>query len=342
MRLRADQLQAHLQKGLAPVYFITGDEPLQVLEAGDAVRARARELGYSDRQVMNVDKGFDWNALAEAGASLSLFAEKRLLELRVTGKPPEAGTKALREYVERLPEDTVLLITCGKLDKKALSTKWAQAVERAGVLIQVWPVEEGQLSDWIARRMRARGMQPSREAVTLLGERVEGNLLAAAQEIDKLLLLLGPVRVELEQVAASVADSSRFNVFGLTDTALAGRADRAVRMVQGLRGEGVAPQLVCWALGREIRALASMAGAAAGGEPLEAVLARHRVWDRRKPLIKGALRRHSPARWYALVRACARAERAIKGAAVGNPWDELIQLTLGLAGVSLLPVRRPA
>jgi DNA polymerase-3 subunit delta len=338
MRLKPEQLASHFGKGLAPVYVLTGEEPLQLLEAADAIRARARQDGYVDRQVMNVDKSFDWNTVTEASNSLSLFAERRLLDLRMPGKPGDAGSKALLAYAERPPEDTVLLLECGKLDKATTGkAKWFQALDKLGVVIQVWPVEAPALPDWIQNRMRTRGMQPSRDAVTMLAERIEGNLLAAAQEIEKLLLLHGPGRIDVDNVAASVADSARFNVFGLVDSALAGKTVRVARMLSGLRGEGVAPLLISWALSREIRSLAAMAGEVAQGVGIEAVLARHRVWERRKPLLRVALKRHSRERWYALVLGCGHLERVIKGAAAGNPWDELLQLGLMLSGV--MPLR---
>lgn len=335
MRLRPEQLAGHLDKTLAPVYLISGDEPLRLQEAADGVRARARAQGYVEREVLHAERAFDWSTLAQTADSMSLFAERRIIDLRMSGKPGEAGARALTAYCGRPPEDTVLLATAGKLDKAAVRAKWIQAMERIGVIVQVWPLEARALPEWIQRRMRSRGLQPTREAVALLADRVEGNLLAAAQEIEKLVLLHGPGRVDADKVAAAVADSARFDVFGLVDSALAGQSARTARMLGGLRSEGVAPPLVCWALGREIRALAAMAWEVAAGTSAEAVFARHRVWERRKPLLRGALRRIPLAGWHALVRACDRAERVAKGAEGGNPWDELLQLGLSLSGAEL-------
>jgi len=333
MRMKPEQLPGHLAAELAAVYLLSGDEPLQLLEAADAIRGRARESGYVDRQVMNADRSFDWGALAEAAGSLSLFAERRVVDLRLAGKPPEAGARALLAWGESPPPDTLLLVTCPKLDKAVISrAKWVQQLDRIGVVIQVWPVDERMLPQWVQRRMQARGLRPSREAVAMLAERVEGNLLAAAQEIEKLVLLRGAGRIDADAVAAAVADSARFDVFGLVDSALAGKAERTVRMLGGLRAEGVAPPLVVWALTREVRALTEMAAEAAGGTPIEQVFARHKVWERRKPLLRAALKRRTAAGWYGLLRRCGRAERVAKGAAVGNPWDELLQLGLELAG----------
>jgi DNA polymerase-3 subunit delta len=337
MKLKPEQLAGHLKKGLAPVYLVGGDEPLQVEESCDAIRKQAREAGYTEREVMSVEKGFDWNQLTQSAGSMSLFGDKKILELRMpAGKPGKEGAKAFAEYLDHLPEDTLLMVICGKLDSATVKTKWVQSLEKAGVMIQVWPVDANRLPDWIAQRMRSRGLQASGEAISLLSERVEGNLLAAAQEIEKLLLLHGSGRVDVDAVAASVADSARFSLFDLVDHALAGRQERVVRMLNGLRGEGVEPILILWALTREIRSLALMSTSLSQGMAVEAVLARHRVWEKKKPLMKSALKRHSRARWYGLLRKCAQIDRIIKGAAVGKPWDELLQLGLWLAGRPLL------
>lgn len=337
MKLKPEQLAAHLKKGLAPVYLVCGDEPLQVEESCDAIRKQAREEGFTEREVLTVEKGFDWSALAQSAGSMSLFGDRKILELRMpTGKPGKEGAKAFGEYVQNLSDDTVLMVICGKLDASTMKTKWVKSLEEAGVLIQVWPIDAARLPMWIEQRMRSRGLQGSKEAISLLAERVEGNMLAAAQEIEKLLLLQGSGRVDVDAVAASVADSARFSLFDLVDHALAGRDERVVRMLNGLRGEGVDPVLILWALTREIRSLAQMSTSLSQGQGIEAVLARHRIWEKKKPLMKSALKRHSRGRWYSLLRKCAHIDRIIKGAAVGKPWDELLQLGLLVAGRPLL------
>jgi DNA polymerase-3 subunit delta len=325
-QLRADQLARQLAGGLSPVYFIHGDETLLVGECADAVRAATRERGYSDRQVLSADSGFDWNRLSAVSDSLSLFSEKRILELRLpTGKPGREGARALCDYTARLPEDTVLLVISAKLEAAARRSKWVQALDKAGVSVPVWPVEVAQLPTWIERRMRAHNMLPSRDALQLIADRVEGNLLAAAQEIEKLYLLHGPGPLDLETVGELVA-------------ALAADAVYAQRVLTGLRAEGVEPVLVLWALSREIRSLASMARAVKAGIPLAKVLTERRVWEKRKPLISGALQRIRGRQWWSLLQRCAVIDRVIKGRAPGSAWDELLQLTLRLAGVSPLPV----
>lgn len=339
MKIRPEQISGHLQKNLAPIYLLGGDEPLQIQEASDAIRAKARESGYTEREVLNADKGFDWDGLLQATQTQSLFGDKRLLELRLPGsKPGDQGGRALRAYAENPAPDTILLVICGKLESSATRTKWLQSLERAGAFIQVWPVDSGRLPQWVQQRMRSRGLQPSRDAVTLLADRVEGNLLAASQEIEKLLLLHGAGHVDEAAVAASVANSARFNIYGLVDSSLDGKPARMSRMLSGLQGEGVEPTLVLWAFSREIRALSEMAYGINHGKGVEAILAEKRVWDRRKPLIKKALKRHSLSAWHAMQQKCSYIDRVIKGLAAGMVWDEMLQLGMTLSGERFLDV----
>lgn len=333
MRQRPEQLAAHLQQSLAPIYLVCGDEPLQAMEAADAIRGAARRAGHGERQVFHVESGFDWDQLAAAADNLSLFAEQRLIELRMPdGKPGDAGSKALTAYAANPPEDTLLLISAGRLDKRQQQSKWFKALESAGVVVQVWPVEAKALPGWIGERMRARGLNPSQAAAGLLAEKVEGNLLAAAQEVEKLALLHGEGEVDEAAVAAAVSDSSRYDVFELVDTALSGDAARVVRVVDGLRDEGTEPTLVLWALGREVRALAAMAADVAGGSSPERVMGEYKVWNRRKGPVGAALKRAGPNRWRGLLQRAARADRIVKGAEWGNAWEELLQLALLMAG----------
>jgi DNA polymerase-3 subunit delta len=334
MKLYPDKLDAALKKGLLPIYFFSGDEPLQLGEAADAVRRHAREQGFTEREVMHAEKGFDWNELLASSNAMSLFAEKRVIDLRLpSGKPGKEGGAALVEYAERPPEDTVLLISSGKVDKRSQSAKWYQALDKVGGTLQVWPVEVAEMPRWLDQRLRSRGLQADKDAVRMIAERVEGNLLAAAQEVDKLVLLNGAGALSLEQVEEAVSDSARFDVFGLVDAALVGDTPRLTRMLDGLRGEGVEPILVLWALTRELRSLADMAAQIESGKGIDGVLAR--VWGKRKGPVKAGLQRHNKARWQQMLRRTARLDRVIKGAAPGNAWDELLQLGLLMAGVPL-------
>lgn len=334
MKLYPDKLAVALKKDLLPIYFFSGDEPLQLGEAADAVRHAAREQGFTEREVMHVEKGFDWNELLVASNAMSLFAEKRVIDLRLpSGKPGKDGGAALVEYAQRPPEDTILLISSGKVDKRSQSAKWYTALDKMGATLQVWPVEANEMPRWLDQRLRSRGLQPDKDAVRLIAERVEGNLLAAAQEVDKLVLLNGAGALSVEQVEAAVSDSARFDVFGLVDAALMGDTSRLTRMLDGLRGEGVEPILVLWSLTRELRSLADMAAQIENGKGLDSVLAR--VWGKRKAPVKAGLQRHNRVRWQQMLRRAARLDRVIKGATPGNAWDELLQLTLLMAGLPL-------
>ncbi|WP_126453261.1 DNA polymerase III subunit delta [Sulfuriflexus mobilis] len=342
MKLNASQLESHLQGGLAPLYFLSGDEILLVQEAADTIRAAARAQGYSEREVMHVDRSFDWAALNDASDTLSLFAERRIVELRMpTGKPGDAGRKALLHWVERPPEDTLLLIITGKLEASVPKTKWFKTLEAAGASLTIWPLEPARLPGWVGARMRERGLQPDVAAVELLSQRVEGNLLAAAQEIDKLQLLHGSGQITVEDIDEAVVDNARFDIYRLVDTALDGDAAQTQRMFNRLQDEGIEPVLLLWVLGRELRSLASMAAecAGSGGPPgdaaVEQVMTRYRVWQKRKPLIKKALQRSGPRRWQGLVLVAARIDRVIKGQLAGNVRDELLQLCLALAGMAV-------
>ena len=337
MKLTPAQLAKHLQGALAPVYVVSGDEHLLCQEAADAIRAATRQQGFSERQVFNAEASFDWGTLLQAGASLSLFADKRLLELRLpSGKPGDKGAAALLEYLARPAEDTVLLISLPKLDGSAQKTKWAKALIDGAHshFIQIWPIEATQLPQWIRQRLAQAGLAASPEAVELIAARVEGNLLAAAQEIEKLKLLASGGQVDVATVQAAVADSARFDVFGLIDAALNGEAEHGLRMLEGLRGEGVETAVILWALAREVRLLASLAQQQSQGVPLDKAFSQARppVWDKRKPLVSKALQRHNAARWNRLLLDAQRIDAQIKGQAAGDPWIALSRLTLMIAG----------
>ncbi|WP_137888508.1 DNA polymerase III subunit delta [Pseudomonas sp. 2FE] len=340
MKLNAAQLAKHLQGPLAPVYVVSGDDPLLCQEAADAIRAATRSQGFSERQVFNAEANFDWGTLLQAGASLSLFADKRLLELRLpSGKPGDKGTAALLEYLARPAEDALLLISLPKLDGSAQKTKWAKALidGQQAQFIQIWPVEVQQLPQWIRQRLAQAGLAASQAAVELIAARVEGNLLAAAQEIEKLKLLAEGGQIDANTVQAAVADSARFDVFGLIDAALNGEAAHALRTLEGLRGEGVETAVILWALARELRLLANLAQQYSQGVPLDKAFSQARppVWDKRRPLVSKALQRHSAARWARLLLDAQRIDAQIKGQAAGDPWIDLSRLTLTIAGQRL-------
>lgn len=333
MRLRAEELARHLKGTLAPCYLLSGDEPLQLGEAADAIRAAARAAGHGSRQVFEANAQFDWGSLAAEANAMSLFAEQKVIDLRIpSGKPGKEGGAALAEYAASPPPDTLLLVSLPKLDKQQQGSKWFKALEQLGVVVQVWPVKINELPRWVDRRMRAAGLEPTAEVAQLLADRAEGNLLAAQQEIDKLLLLNGPGPVDQAQFAAAVSDSARFDVFDLVDSALQGDAARSLRILAGLRAEGVAAPVVLWALAREIRALAGMAIEARRCGNVGQAMASARVWQNRQPLIRAALQRLGPNAWTSLLGRCQQIDATIKSSQGEDAWRQFEILLMNMAG----------
>ncbi|MEJ2140865.1 MAG: DNA polymerase III subunit delta [Gammaproteobacteria bacterium] len=336
MKLRVDQLAVNLENALAPVYFVSGDEPFQVDEACQQIRQQCQSKGYNERELFHVDRSFDWQQLQSAAGALSLFSQQRMIELRLpSAKPGSEGARALVEYCEHIPDDTILLIVAGKMESSQTRSKWFKSLEQIGIVIQVWPIEKNQLPQWIRQRMQVRGMQPNDGALNMLVDRVEGNLLAADQELEKLRLLYGEVIIDEQQVAAAVSDSARFDVFGLVDAALAGNAQRASRILHGLMAEGVESIVVLWALAREIRSINAMSLAIQAGQSVDSVMGQYRVWEKRKPQVRAALQRYPARRWQGLLWQAGEIDRMIKGLSAGKAWDELLQLTLKVAGTTL-------
>jgi DNA polymerase-3 subunit delta len=315
------------------VYLISGDEPLQHGEAADNIRRAARLRDFSEREVLEAGTGFDWGALGACAAALSLFAGRRLIELRLTSaKPGSEGSRALEQFCARPGRDNLLLILCPRLERAQQKTKWLQAIDRVGVVVQIWPVEAPQLPSWIDRRLRDRGLLPEPDVAHMLAQRVEGNLLAAAQEIEKLLLLHGPGPLSARELAGSVADSSRFDVFDLVDAGINGDGSRALRILAGLRAEGTAPAVTLWALAREIRQLAIMARAVEQGASPEQAMSAGKIWEKRKPLVRRGLQRLRSAEWRRLLCRCEHADRATKGRSAIDPWSIFEEITAAMAG----------
>ncbi len=328
MKLKPEAVADHLKREIAPVYLLSGDEPLLLNELADQVRGALKQHGFVERTVLTAEVGFRWSGLSAEGAALSLFAEKRIVDLRLpTGKPGREGGQALAEWCENPPEEKVLLILSAKLDGAAQRSKWFKTIERVGVTVQVWPIEPRQLPSWIMGQLRNSGVEATPEAASLIAERVEGNLLAARQEIEKLALLVeSGTAVDGQLAATLVADSARFDVFKFTDALLGGERKRALRILHGLREEGTAIQVVLWALVRDLRELAAMAmgGNPATHQPLEY----NPMWRRRAPLFMAMLNRLGKRRIVALVRQLGLIEQAGKGMHEGDPWVGLEDLVV--------------
>jgi DNA polymerase-3 subunit delta len=332
VKIPSGKLQSALKKSLSPCYLVTGDEPLLAQEALDAIRAEARKQGFGAREVHVAAGAFDWNEIAAAAGSMSLFAEKRIIELRLpTGKPGREGSATIADLTQQTGDDLLILIEAPKLDKAAASSKWVKAVEAAGVHVQVWPVDARELPVWVGARMRALGLTPDRDAVRLLADRVEGNLLAANQEIEKLRLLLGEGPVNAADVENAVADSSRFDVYKLADAAVEGQAARAIRMLGKLKAEGVEPVIVVWTLTRELRTLARVAGLVQKGMDPGSALQKTGVWRNRQGIVRSCATRHSEADFYRLLQIARRADAAAKGQMKLDPWQLTTEIVFGLA-----------
>jgi len=323
-------LKALAKGDLAPVYLLAGDEPLQLQEAGDALRARARALGYTEREVLDVEAHFDWDQLARCGASLSLFASRRLIELRLpTGKPDRDGSAAIVEWCESPAPDTVLLVSAMEWSKKHEGA-WVKAVERAGVYAWLRAPRVDELPAWIRARMRAKGFAPGEDAIALLAERAEGNLLVVAQEIDKLAAQREGGAVSAADLESLGEDNALYDVFKLTDAAFGGDAPRTLKILNGLRAEGedVVPMLG-WLLNQLDLALrlASAPDFASG------VRNEYGMWPARQQLFKGALQRagRGNAHWRRCVAECACIDRMAKGRETGDPWRAMERLLVAIA-----------
>jgi DNA polymerase III subunit delta len=333
MQLRAEQLGAALSRSLAGIYIIHGDEPLIALEAADAVRAAARGQGFTEREVFEPGRSFDWSELGHALASLSLFGGKKIVELRLaTGKPGAQGSDALVQYCERPSPEVLLLVSLPRLDRMSQSSAWFGALSRAGVVVEVWPIERSRLASWIAERLGRQRQRAPREALEFLAGRVEGNLLAAHQEVQKLALLAPEGELALETVREAVANVARYDAYSAGEALLAGDAARYVRVIDGLKSEGEAASLVLWALSEELFALGRILAGAAAGRPLEDLLRENRVWGPRQRPMKAAAARVAPAAVQRALVHAAGVDRAIKGVGPGEPWDELVKLRQTLEG----------
>jgi DNA polymerase-3 subunit delta len=333
MKLYPDKLEAHLKRTLAPVYLLHGDEPLQIMEIGDRLRMQAKDRGFDERQVIVVTEDADWSAFRESADSLSLFAERRLIELRLpTGKPGRVGAEVLKRYCEVPPEDVLLLISSAKLDRSASNSAWFKAIDKVGVTMALWPIAPAQLGPWLSQRLLKHGLQPEPDALSLIVERVEGNLLAANQEVERLALLYPAGSLSRDQVMSAVADSARYSLADLSMAALNGQSLRALRVLAGLRDEAVAEVLILWSLSQEIRAGARAAEANAAGVGLEAALKSAGVWANRAGPLKNALARHQAPAWLSMLSTCTSIDRQIKGQAPGSVWDSFEALVTRLAG----------
>ncbi len=348
MQARAEQLAAHLQRGLKPLYVVHGDEPLLAQEAGDAIRAAARAAGFEERKVFTVSGAhFDWSAVLGAAQEMSLFAQRQLIEIRIpSGKPGKDGSEALQRYCEHLSEDVLTLLHCPRLDGQQLKSAWFAALDHAGVAVRVDPVDRAALPGWIVQRLarqdqRVMAGDEGQRTLAFFADCVEGNLLAAHQETQKLALLYPPGELSFEQVESAVLNVARYDVFKLGEAVLGGRLKRALRMLDGLRAEGEAAVRVHWTLAEDIRALKRIKDAVSAGKPLPMALREARVWGVREKLFERALPLLPSTLLDQLVHDASVCDGLVKGLKYpdwpSEPWDGLRVLMLRL----LQPLARP-
>ncbi len=327
MRISSENLAQHLSKGLGPLYVVHGEALLLAIEAADAIRAAARAAGYAEREVLIAEQHFKWGELRNSAQSMSLFAARKVIDLRIpSGKPGTEGAQALQEHCANLSPDTLTLISLPHLDSAAMKSKWFGALEQHGTVVSADEVPLAALPAWIAGRLQRQGQSAEADTLAFLAQRVEGNLLAAFQEIQKLALLFPAGPLSFDQVKDSVMDVARYDVLKLSEAMLSGDAARYARILDGLRAEGTATVLVLWAIAEDIRALAKVARALQQNGNLAGALRDARVWGARQKPVERAVRRFTPAFAERALRQAAQIDRLIKGLRQGDVWDELLQL----------------
>jgi len=334
VRVDSEQLLQHLGRGLDPFYAILGDEPLLALEAGDRLRAQARTEGYSERQVLVAESGFEWGSLAAAGASLSLFAERRLIELRIpNGKPGVAGAEALQRFCAAPPPDTVTVVHLPALEWKTVQSGWFQALEASATLIEARIVDRSRLPRWLSGRLGQQNQRCDEQTLAFVADRVEGNLLAAWQEVQKLGLLFPAGKLAYGDVRKAVLDVARFDIGSLSSALLAGNAEHFVRVLDGLEAEGAALPLILWAIANDLRSAHGLVRALQRGVPMAIALREARIFGPRRAPMERAARRWSARQLESALARAALIDRAIKGLERTPPWDALRDL-----GMDLIPV----
>ncbi len=333
MKLYPERVAESLKKETLPIYMVSGDEPLLVQETCDEIRAALRDQGFSERDLFHAEASFDWEDVLFSANAMSLFAEKKILEIRMpSGKPGDKGAAALKTYTDSPSEDTVMLLVLPRLDAATQRAKWFKALEEKGAFVQVWPIELDRMPRWVSDRFRRAGLQADRDAVQLMVERVEGNLLAAIQEIERLKLVADQGRVTVQHVIDGVADSSRFDVFDAIDAALSQDAKRTLKVVNGLQLEGAELLPVANLVAREIRQLVTMAAQVESGKSIDAAMQSARVWQKRKSIVGKCLRARTMRELLDAERRVARVDQVFKGIGSGEPWRELTDVLLSLAG----------
>lgn len=332
MQVKPEQVLSELNNKVPPLIWVAGDETLLVQESCDEIRKFAQEQGFIEREVYTVQTKFDWNILLEAGNNLSLFAEKKLIDLRLnSAKLDDAGKKALHAYLEDPSPDNLLLISSPKIEKAATNTKWFKQIEAKAFVVVIWPINSQNLAVWIKQRLKRHDLVANEHAIDIICQRTEGNLLATAQEIDKLSILADSKELDAAMVARAVADSSRFNVFTLIDTALGGNSGRALNILYHLKAESEDPLKILNFICRELRSLCKMAMLIENGQSVNAAMQSERIWRNKMGPISTALNNHSLNQLQAYLSDASLIDQSVKGLNKLNTWDELARLVLALS-----------
>lgn len=343
MRVAIEELAGKLTslspEQLPSVILINGNEPLLVEEALDVIRQTLSTVGFSERIKYQLEAGFDWSTITGIGMEMSLFSERRIIELRVPGKLGTAGTKAVTEYCGKPSQDDILLLIMPYLDKRQRQAKWAKVVDGVGWIADSYEITPQQFPGWLKQRLQSRALRVESGVIEMLTEQLEGNVLAAAQEIDKLQVLAKDGAVTLELLTQSLADQARFDVYALSDVCLSGNLARALRIKNRLKSEGIEPVIVVWALVREIRLLATISAALTAGQNKSMLFKQNRVWSKREPMVNAALQRINSTRWYQLLEQAALLDQTVKGqrfSDVGTVWYQIEQLCAAICGVEVV------
>lgn len=332
MKIALEQLASQLKDSLSPLYLLSGDVPLLLQESVSAIRTKAKQLGYDEHYTYTVNAQLDWSELTGLINAYTLFSSKRVIELQFSATVNAATGKQLQQLCTTLNDSTILIAQFPKLDSKTQQTAWFRQIEKSAVFIPIWPIESGRLPGWLKQRLQQFEIILDNASLQLLADAVDGNLLAAAQTIEKMYLTYGKGKLSLDQVEASLTDQARFDVFQLVEQCMLGQADKVIRILQSLKQTGNEPILMVWALAREIRLLLTIFEQQQQGKSLDQCFRDQGIWEKRKPPLRAALQRFSYTQWQTLLGQLSTVDRQIKGIAVGNHWITLEQFCLHLTG----------
>lgn len=332
MKISPENLSNELTRKLLSCYLISGDEPLLVQESHDLIRKKAYKEGFTIRETFDQTQTFDWQEIINSCSNMSLFSDKKIIEIRfASSKPGREAINSINELIARLNQDLMIIISMPKLDKASLSAKWCQNLQKKGAIIQIWPLKSGEFPYWLEKRINAAGLNASREVVLILADRVEGNLLAAAQAIEKLKLYLGDGNVSETVMQKVVSDDSRYDVYKLIDAILVGNIQLSLRILQSLRDESMDAVVIIWALNRELRLLSKLSFAIESGANQNEVMQSYRIWSSRQNIVSSCLNRHQLFDFHNMIKACTNADNVAKGQEQGDKWQLIKNIILHLS-----------